>query len=1202
MAKISLRSYLKEIDTLIDRGENSEAIAHCKYLLKIFPKYIPVYTLLGKAYLESQKYSEALDIFQRVLSVYPDDFIAHLSLSIIREGEDNLDAAIFHMERAYEVHPANPGIQNELRRLYGRRDGAIPPRVRLTRGALVRMYERGELYRQAIAEIRAAITENQDRIDLKVILCRMYYLSGQKVEAADIAGQLLSRLPFCFEANRILADILPGTSRAEDAELYKKHVLDLDPYYGFTSLSSPNTAHVSDSSIQVDQLDVRSAGPFTDTGWAQNLGISLPGPSQGEELPDWFHNSQTPQVEQISEPVQELPSGNDEIPDFIRQAGFSAATSPEQPTALDLPEEKSDEDGELAAADIPDWLQSIAPVEGTTDSSISNEDETWFQGLVQPDTESPSASEHQSLPETPDETLVSPEQISQGDELPDWLKAEETEPQTEGEQPVTELPVWLNQPPVMPDRNELPESDQPSTSIPDWLEGISDDLPAPQAESETEHDSTIEEEPEWIQELSTSASASEQLLPSENLPPAEVTEEIPDWLSGIIPQTSDQQTEQPLEIPTTSSVKDEESQPVDIPLVLEEKSGIPSADSEVLSHEHDLGESQTEQPIEIEIDQMNANLNSEGSSQAVEGEPPEWLIDNQQGTPEKEIEIETSDTIVFGEGESGQFAEAAYSTELPAWLEEAQSIVSPVASAEDEKETPQVSENLEEPSPEIPLPDWLSGLDQEPALTEESREISEPITESIPPESEKSSEIEPALEISGEQVPAQVPDTFAVEKETIPFTSEIPEDLGVDLLSKEQEESQAPTQPVQIPHKPSEPFVTAESSIPSVESPSETEEMPVDNTTLNFDENKIESEVYDHSINIEAPPPSDTMVEVEEEVNQVDEISIRSTEPTIIGQLPADELSEPSLPQTDEMPADLDAALAWMEALAARQGAVEGTLSTEAEAQSTEMPDWLKREVENAPEAPPLPLSEEGENSQQQDGLFQPELESSSKEEISPAQMIEDTSSETIEEAHPDLMEINPMPETQEASSLQSPTETNLPDWLQDLEEEVPSSGIEGTTETLSEEWIREETTQTEESPFAELPDQETNELPVPDLTSAVDIQQEMEQNPADELPKETIIPTTPVEKVGEQTSPEDILKQAQAALKQNDLQSAQESYEDLIHHGKLLEETIHDLREVIDRHPMETPFYQLLGDAYMQSNQLQEALDAYTKAEQLLR
>jgi tetratricopeptide (TPR) repeat protein len=199
MAKISLRVYNKEIDSLIERGDNAEAIAHCKYILKIYPKYIQTYSLLGKAYLESQRDSEGLDIFQRVLSVYPDDFIAHLSLSIIRQGEDNLDAAIFHMERAYEVQPSKIEVQNELRRLYGRRDGVTPPRVRLTRGALVRMYERGELYRQAIAEIQAALTENPGRIDLQVVLCRMFYLAGQKWKLLILPATCYQNFPIVLK-------------------------------------------------------------------------------------------------------------------------------------------------------------------------------------------------------------------------------------------------------------------------------------------------------------------------------------------------------------------------------------------------------------------------------------------------------------------------------------------------------------------------------------------------------------------------------------------------------------------------------------------------------------------------------------------------------------------------------------------------------------------------------------------------------------------------------------------------------------------------------------------------------------------------------------------------------------------------------------------------------------------------------------------
>ena len=183
---------------LIERGEIDQAIAHAKNILKSYPKQIDAYRLLGKAFLESQRYSEASDILQRVLSVMPDDFVSQIGMSIIREDEGNLDAAIWHMERAYEVQPFNPAVQDELRRLYGRRDGIEPPKIRLTRGALVRMYARGELYPQAIAETRAALADDPQRFDLRVLLARLYNLSGQKFDATEVCSKLISKLPFCY--------------------------------------------------------------------------------------------------------------------------------------------------------------------------------------------------------------------------------------------------------------------------------------------------------------------------------------------------------------------------------------------------------------------------------------------------------------------------------------------------------------------------------------------------------------------------------------------------------------------------------------------------------------------------------------------------------------------------------------------------------------------------------------------------------------------------------------------------------------------------------------------------------------------------------------------------------------------------------------------------------------------------------------------
>jgi cytochrome c-type biogenesis protein CcmH/NrfG len=51
-----------------------------------------------------------------------------------------------------------------------------------------------------------------------------------------------------------------------------------------------------------------------------------------------------------------------------------------------------------------------------------------------------------------------------------------------------------------------------------------------------------------------------------------------------------------------------------------------------------------------------------------------------------------------------------------------------------------------------------------------------------------------------------------------------------------------------------------------------------------------------------------------------------------------------------------------------------------------------------------------------------------------------------------------------------------------------------------------------------------------------------------------------------------------------------------------LLDEIVDDLLKAVDRHPVEISLYQALGDAYMRKDQLQEALDAYTRAEELLR
>jgi tetratricopeptide (TPR) repeat protein len=79
-------------------------------------------------------------------------------------------------------------------------------------------------------------------------------------------------------------------------------------------------------------------------------------------------------------------------------------------------------------------------------------------------------------------------------------------------------------------------------------------------------------------------------------------------------------------------------------------------------------------------------------------------------------------------------------------------------------------------------------------------------------------------------------------------------------------------------------------------------------------------------------------------------------------------------------------------------------------------------------------------------------------------------------------------------------------------------------------------------------------------------------------------------------------LGSAQAELGRGNIAAALALYGKLIRKGKSLEEIIRDLRDALYRYPVEVPIWQALGDAYMRGNRLQEALDAYTKAEELLR
>ncbi len=391
MAKVSLRPYDHEIEALIEQGQRlDEAIAHCLYILNTFPKHLATYRLLGKAYLEAKRYPEAVDVFQRVLMAAPDDFVAHVGMSIIADEQNKLEEAIWHMERAFEVQPSNAAIQSELQRLFGRRDGVEPPKIRLTRGALAHMYVNGSLFPQAIAEIRAVLSNDTKRVDMQCLLAKAYYLSGQKAEAMGICTDLLTPYPSCFDANRFMVEILPGTQLASSVEEYRQRVNELDPYAAFVQGSVFDSEKVPEGAVNLEKLEY--TGQASASGSTLEIGREPVAPvaERMNDQPSWMRRTAAEPAGGIlaasAGPVPDQ-QFKDEPPDFPQSmeqspAGHELPSQQTTPGSEPLNESENafaneragdsesgnELDGSAVEADLPDWVKALAPAE---DSEVS---------------------------------------------------------------------------------------------------------------------------------------------------------------------------------------------------------------------------------------------------------------------------------------------------------------------------------------------------------------------------------------------------------------------------------------------------------------------------------------------------------------------------------------------------------------------------------------------------------------------------------------------------------------------------------------------------------------------------------------------------------------------------------------------------------------------------------------------------------------
>ncbi len=792
MARISLRAYNAEIEALIEDEKTDEAVAHCRHILTIFPKHIHTYRLLGKAYLESRQHTEALDIFERLLTAVPEDFISHLGMSIIREEEGNLDAAIWHMERAFEIQPYNGAIQDEMRRLYGRRDGAEPVKVRLTRGALARMYARGNLYEQAIAEIRQVLANEPQRADMQVLLAQMYERLEKPVQAAEVCSRLLKKYPYCLEANRILAGILENTERAEDAETYRERLKALDPYYAFINPQAPTLEDIPDEAVQLEKMGYEPGALVPtrqESGWLTTIGVeeTALATMEEEELPEWLTEEgefQEPAAETDSLPEASAPQ-EDAIPDWMKEAGWEPGSGEFDESAISLEEPLADEaeEGTAAPAEIPDWLQEIAPPEVATGTSHmpgeedEGEEDAALAALMDTGSLGPlpeaKAAPAEEIPEwlsdlgeeaAPEAQPAEAEaEAAPAEEIPEWLSdlGEEAAPEAQPAEaeaeavPAEEIPEWLNDlgEKTVIEAQAQPEAEAvPAEEIPEWLSDLGEEA-APEAqpaEAEAEAEAAPAEEiPEWLSDLGEEAAPEAQ--PAEAEAAAVPAEEIPEWLSDLGEEAAPEEQAQAVPEAQTEIVAEAPEDMDDAMAWLESLAARQGAsEEELLTAPEERPEEAPEWVQEIAAAQPEAEGAPEAQPAEAEAEAapaeeiPEWLSDlGEEAAPEEQAQAEA---------EAVPEAQSEIAAEAPEDMDDAMAWLENLAARQGASEEELLTAPEERPEE---APEWVQEIAAAQPEAEGAPEAPAEAEAEAVPEEPGEAEAAPAEEIPAAWVPEE---------------------------------------------------------------------------------------------------------------------------------------------------------------------------------------------------------------------------------------------------------------------------------------------------------------------------------------------------------------------------------------------------------------------------------------------------------------
>jgi tetratricopeptide (TPR) repeat protein len=722
MPDIRLRDYVAKIKDLVRTNLEDEAIAHCQHILHQYPKHVETYCLLGEACLEKRMYREAIEFFQRTLSADPENLIARVGLGVIYDEQGAIAEAIWQMEQAFELAPGNTEVRRELQRLYSQRDGREKSRLKLTRGALGRLYVRNGLYERALGEFRAVLRQDPDLPSIRVSLIEALWREGRRLEAVETCLDLLEALPYCLKANLILGEIWLRGGNEEAGQEKLDVARALDPENLIAQELMGRNSPLPTEEVLIDELEV------TATMLSAFFGEEEQVAEAGEGIEEAF-----------AAEVEEAWGEQEEVPDWLEAMGL---TETAQAALLEAGEEEALPEELPPVEEIPDWLKELGVSSTEEAPAVLEEEEP-----AAPEAEVATTLEEEALAALEEEMLAAQEEVA--------ATAEEAEAEPVAEAPAEVLgEVSVGEPAPA---EEIETAEVTEEEIPDWLR----ELERPEVEGEGP--------PPVAEEV-----AEEALEAWEEETPEAIAEEEPTVLQAEIPVALEE--EGPVVLEEAPVAEQAEA-------ALEEE---PAAEAAPVAEVPESLRALVEAGIldEADLETAMAEMSAEDLEAQREEAVPDWLqelMGEEAAAPEEELAAE-EEPVAEEEAEAEPVAEApaeisgepsgeepAPAEEIPDWLRE---LGEPVAAAE--------IETAEMPEEEIP--EWLGELET-PEVEEEGPL---PVAEEVAKEEEQEEPIAvagEAVEAPEAEVPA-VAEAAPAEEVELEAEEAVPEWLQ-ELMGEE---------------------------------------------------------------------------------------------------------------------------------------------------------------------------------------------------------------------------------------------------------------------------------------------------------------------------------------------------------------------------------------------------------------------------------